>query len=143
MCNQSFCINNFHWINDSIFLGFTCCQKISISQQITSNKIQEAWSNLPKKKKKSYDDIEALTWFFFTLLQNMKQQIPNHITIYTKKITNSMYTYTQTEHKYTYRSNGLKSKINSIDQMSSENQTVHRKKSYKKKKWWNQNQADQ
>ena len=44
-----------------------------------------------------------------------------------------MYTYTQTEHKYTYRSNGLKSKINSIDQMSSENQTVHRKKSNKKK----------
>ena len=63
----------------------------------------------------------------------MKQQIPNHITIYTKKITNSMYTYTQIEHKYTYRSNGLKSKINSIDQMSSENQTVHRKKSNKKK----------
>ena len=140
MCNHSFCINNFHWINDSIFLGFTCCQKISISQQITSNKIQEAWSNLPKKK--SYNDIEAFTWFFFTLLQNMKQQIPNHITIYTKKITNSMYTYTQTEHKYTYRSNGLKSKINSIDQMSSENQTVHRKNPTKKK-WWNQNQADQ
>ena len=61
----------------------------------------------------------------------MKQQIPNHITIYTKKITNSMYTYTQIEHKYTYRSNGLKSKINSIDQMSSEDQTVHRKKSKK------------
>ena len=63
----------------------------------------------------------------------MKQQIPNHITSYTKKITNSMYTYTQTEHKYTYRSNGLKSKINSIDQMSSENQTVHRKNPTKKK----------
>ena len=63
----------------------------------------------------------------------MKQQIPNHITIYTKKITNSMYTYTQTEHKYTYRSNGLKSKINSTDQMSSEDQTVHRKKSNEKK----------
>ena len=63
----------------------------------------------------------------------MKQQIPNHITIYTKKITNSMYTYTQIEHKYTYRSNGLKSKINSIDQMSNENQTVHQKKSNQKK----------
>ena len=45
-----------------------------------------------------------------------------------------MYTYTQTEHKYTYRSNGLKSKINSTDQMSSEDQTVHRKKSNKKKR---------
>ena len=44
-----------------------------------------------------------------------------------------MYTYTQTEHKYTYRSNGLKSKINSTDQMSSEDQTFHRKKSNKKK----------
>ena len=44
-----------------------------------------------------------------------------------------MYTYTQIEHKYTYRSNRLKSKINSIDQMSSENQTVHRKNPTKKK----------
>ena len=44
-----------------------------------------------------------------------------------------MYTYTQTEHKYTYRSNELKSKINLTDQMSSEDQTVHRKKSNKKK----------
>ena len=54
MCNQSYLhlSNNFHWIKDSIFLGFTCCQKISISQQIISNKIQEAWSNPPKKKKK-------------------------------------------------------------------------------------------
>ena len=46
------------------------------------------------QKTKSYDEIEALTRFFFTLLQNMKQQIPNHISIFTKKITNSMYTYT-------------------------------------------------
>ena len=44
-----------------------------------------------------------------------------------------MYTYTQTEHKYTYRSNGFKSKINSTNQMSSEDQTVHQKKSNKKK----------
>ena len=73
----------------------------------------------------------------------MKQQISNHITIYTKKITNSMYTYTQIEHKYTYRSNGLKSKINSTNQTSSEDQTVHRKKSNKKKERSNQNQADQ
>ena len=52
MCNQSYLhlSNNFHWIKDSIFLGFTCCQKISISQQIISNKIQDAWSNPPKKK---------------------------------------------------------------------------------------------
>ena len=37
---------------------------------------------------KTLHDIEALTRFLFNLLQNMKQQIPNHITIYTKKITN-------------------------------------------------------
>ena len=37
---------------------------------------------------KTLHDIEVLTRFPFTLLQNMKQQIPNHITIYTKKITN-------------------------------------------------------
>ena len=34
---------------------------------------------------KTLHKIEALTRFLFTLLQNMKQQIPNHITIYTKK----------------------------------------------------------
>ena len=37
---------------------------------------------------KTLHDIEVLTRFLFTLLQNMKQQIPNHITIYTKKLTN-------------------------------------------------------
>ena len=50
--------------------------------------------------------------------------------------------YTQTEHKYTYRSNGLKSKINRADQMSSEDQTVHRKNQQQKKRS-NQNQVDQ
>ena len=34
---------------------------------------------------KTLHDIEPLTRFLFTLLQNMKQQIPNHITIYTTK----------------------------------------------------------
>ena len=37
---------------------------------------------------KTLHDIEALTQFLFTLLQNMNHPIPKHITIYTKKITN-------------------------------------------------------
>ena len=143
MCNQSFCINNFHWINDSIFLGFTYAKKYQSINKLLRIRFRKHEVIYQKKKKilRWHRSINLI--FFFTLLQNMKQQIPNHITIYTKKITNSMYTYTQIEHKYTYRSNGLKSKINSIDQMSNENQTVHRKKSNQKKKWWNQNQADQ
>ena len=36
---------------------------------------------------KTLHDIEALTQFLFTLLQNTKHQLTNHITIYTKKIT--------------------------------------------------------
>ena len=34
---------------------------------------------------KTLHDIEALTQFLFTLLQNTKHQLTNHITIYTKK----------------------------------------------------------
>ena len=67
-----------------------------------------------------------------------------HIALISAKLKyiHSMYTYTQTEHKYTYKSNGLKSKTNSTYQMSSEDQTVHRKNSTTKK-WSIQNQADQ
>ena len=67
-------------------------------------------------------------------IQN-RQNNRKHITLISAKLKyiHSMYTYTQTEHKYTYRSNGLKSKINSTDQISSEDQTVHRKNPTTKK----------